>query len=95
MEHLRSAVGLYSGDRRSLRATIAELEALRPELAAVSSELVDAFDHHMTVLEEIFALTLQTRWSPFGLRKRQIVRRHLSALRELADTHDATSTGAP
>src|SRR5579859_4979789 len=77
------AVDEYRGDLPSLQGLVALLDGLRPRLGSLDDEWLAKYEHHVGVLDEIYALTQQSRWSRFGKRRREMVRDEVNGLRSL------------
>jgi hypothetical protein len=77
------AIDEYREDLLSLQRLIALLDGLRPRLGSLDDEWLAKYERHVGVLDEIYALTQQSRWSRFGKRRRKIVRDEVDGLRSL------------
>jgi hypothetical protein len=83
-ERVLDAIDAYrDDDLPSLRTLIALLDGLRPRLTSLGEEWLAVYEHHVSVLDEIYALTQQSRWSRFGKRRRHMVRDEVGGLRTL------------
>lgn len=74
-ERIVDAIDAYRiDDLPLLQRVIALLDGQRPLLVDLGEDWLAKYDHHVRVLDEICALTQQSRWSRFGKRRRKIVR---------------------
>jgi hypothetical protein len=73
------------GDVLALARLISLLDGQRQGLECEDEGWLASYEHHTRVLDEMYALTQQSRWSRFGRRKRRIVREELAALRSLIE----------
>lgn len=85
-QSLATAIDSYQdGDLRSLAALIALLDGQRERLEGESEQWLADYEHHARVLDEIYALTQQNRWSRFGRRRRRIVNGELRQLQAMLE----------
>jgi hypothetical protein len=83
-ELIVAAIDSYTdGDVRSLAALISLLDGQRQRLEGEDDQWLAQYEHHIRVLDEIYALTQQSRWSRFGRQKRRVVTEALRGLRTL------------
>jgi hypothetical protein len=83
-ELIAVAINSYrDGDPRSLATLIAQLDGQRERLEGENKRWLAEYEHHVRVLDEIYALTQQSRWSRFGRRRRRIVNEELRGLRSM------------
>jgi hypothetical protein len=81
------AIDAYRGDDlHSLKSLIALLDNQRQSLGNMSEEWLKKYEHHVRVLDEIYALTQQSRWSRFGKRRRKTIQDEVNALRSLLES---------
>lgn len=94
-KRIADAIDAYRNDDLPLlQAVIALLDGQRPLLVDLGEDWLAKYDHHVRVLDEIYALTQQSRWSRFGKRRRKIVRDEVSGLRSLLIRGDEESNVA-
>jgi hypothetical protein len=81
-----AAIDSYrDGDLSSLAELISLLDGQRQRLEGRDKQWLAEYEHHTRVLDEIYALTQQSRWSRFGKRRRRIVSNELRELRSLVE----------